>query len=103
MLQQCSDHTQHIHKPLYCLKALIFHCEIKASYVLWALKWCGAQFLINDYKKEKRGGRKDHESELPPKASIATKLTTSFLLSLLINAISTKNPGLPTAHWCQMD
>lgn len=54
-------------------------------------------------QKREGGERKDHESELPPKASMATKLTTSFLLSLLINAISTKHPGLPTAHWCQMD
>lgn len=102
VLQRCSDHNRHVHKPLYCPEALIFHCEINASYVPWALKRSGAQLLINNYKKEKEE-RKDHKSQLPPKTSLATKPTTSFLLSLLINTINTKHPGLPTAHWCQVD
>lgn len=38
VLQQCSDHTWHIHKPLYCPKVLIFHCEITTSFISWALK-----------------------------------------------------------------
>lgn len=66
VLQRCSDRKRHVHKPLYCPEALIFHCEINASYVPWALKRSRAQLLINNYKK-REGGEEGSQKSITTK------------------------------------